>query len=397
LFLQNRAYYPIQFGKHAAALRAARKLADQSPDILISNTVALDDGSTVYLGDDDPALCASAEKFVEAPKGNSVFYCFNVTNTGYTHLNNITVTDTDLSFERTYPDMLAPGDSVLLVLPNTLSGNSTNLALVTATPVLPDGSDFTALGSDLTAMNDVSHSDTSAVGEVGVGDKVPYSAPGDPTANNCLQDSWMDAGNGDHLICTTKEVFLVAESITSESMSCILGDMIKVTVKAAISVESTRNDLGWYVAADDGDALEGTCVVNGLQHSYEYQVMDGPGGTNEAGLVSWSEDTTGGMDTCGDVLIVQENISGFIDVPFVVNTPLRCSDDNGDGRMDMTVCFTWRMQDADEFCTLTDSDPFTSGRLADLYPGSNSMCYCETYDIPTIAVVMRDAPVAPCR
>ena len=209
--------------------------------------------------------------------------------------------------------------------------------------------------------------------------------PANLNLNNCLQDSWDGFGKDGDLVCTTKEVFL--ESITTpEPMSCTLGEMVTVTVSASIHFDSSRYDLGWYVAADAGDALEGTCIVNGLHEDYEYDVVTGPGRTTQAGFVSWGQDFAGANDSCGDVFVVGAG-GGNIDIPFLVNTPMRCSDENEDGKMDLSVCFTWRSEETDDFCTLVDSDLDNRGILADLYPGNNSMCYCESYDVPSITVV----------
>lgn len=354
---------------------------EYSPAIHISNTV--------YLGKDVGASCGSAVEFVEGKQDAAIVYCFNVTNTGFTHLNNITLEDQVLSFANSSIGLLAPGESIMVALPSTIPGNLTNIAVVTGNPVF-------ANGTDLTDQADVSHSDPSAVGlkttidgDPKDGDKPPYSPPGEPKNSSCLQDSWDDAGNDGDLICTTQEVYM--EALVSEPMTCVRGETITVNVSSSIFLESTRYDLGWYIAADDGDALEGVCIVNGLQEAYAYNVDGG-------GFVSWGEDHSGGNDSCGDFFLTG-NGGGSITIPVAVDAALICADDNQDGKMDFTVCFTWRLKDTDEFCTLEDEDSDTVGRLADLYPGGTSMCYCASYDIPTIDVVNDDATddtISPC-
>ena len=353
------------------------------PNIQISNAV--------YLVGEDGASCDTAVEFVAADNGEGVVYCFTVTNTGFTHLNNIVLNDEELSFTQSSFGVLAPGESASVTHSSTISENLTNTAVVSANPVFPDG-------SDMPDQDDVSDSDPSAVSILVDDDDDTDDDDNEKDGTkpfNCLQHSYVDdAVNDDDLICTTKEVFLESIS-TAEPISCTLGEMVNVTLSASIHLESSRYDLGWYVAADDGDALEGFCVVNGLQEGYEYNVVEGPGSTTEAGFVSWDADSAaGGSDSCGDVFLDGQQGGGNIDgVPFVVNKALRCSDENEDGNMDLTVCFTWRLEDTDDFCTLADSNPLTQNKLADLYPGNNSMCYCASYDIPTITVVT--PPIVP--
>ena len=335
--------------------------------------------STVYLGIDDGGSCNTdaAVDYVASNNGDAVTYCFEVKNMGNSFLNSVEIFAQELSFTDTSIGLLAPGASVTVHYSTTIDGARTTNVIVTAMPVLEDGKVIPSAAA-------VSASDSSSVG---------YGVKGDLQPNSCLQDSWDDAGKdgklSSKLLCTTKEVFL--ESITtSEPMSCTLGEMVTVTLSASIHLDSSRYDLGWYVAADDGDALEGTCIVKGLQKGYEYNVVASSGSTTEAGTVSWGEDFAGGSDSCGDVFIGGDG-GGNIEIPFLVDTQIHCTDDNEDGQMDLHVCFTWRSEETDDFCTLEDLDPSTLGNLADLYPGNTSMCYCSSYDVPTIAVIRMSA------
>jgi len=77
---------------------------------------------------------------VTAVNGAPVTYCFEVTNTGDVHLNNVTVTDTDLdpNFSSTL-GLMAPGEVVMVHHPAAINGDLLNTAGVTGDPSLPDG------------------------------------------------------------------------------------------------------------------------------------------------------------------------------------------------------------------------------------------------------------------
>ena len=334
--------------------------------------------NTVYLGNDAGGSgCASALEYVEGLKNTEVVYCFNITNNGSTHLGNITLTDGSLVFNTSDIKMLAPGESVLVPFKSSILANLTNMAIVSGNPV-------DANGTALPNMSNVNASDPSAVGKMRETPREPpYSPPGNET--KCLQDSWNETySTGGDLLCTTKEVYL--ESLKSQPITCVLGEMVNVSVTAAINIESTRSDLGWYVAADGGDALEGKCIVNGLQEMFDYTITN----TTTGGEVTFDD------DACGDVTISGQG-KGVLEIPVVVNSAVLCADENEDGLLDMAVCFTWNTKATDSICTLSSSDPATKGVLPDLYPGAASMCYCESYNIPNTTVVKPNDDPVPCK
>ena len=57
-------------------------------------------------------------------------------------------------------------------------------------------------------------------------------------------------------------------------MTCVAGETIAIAVDYNGFI-STRlvTTFEWYVVTDGGDALEGTCVVNGLQERNVYTVV----------------------------------------------------------------------------------------------------------------------------
>lgn len=352
------------------------------PGISVSNTV--------YLGSDLGASCPGDE-LVQGDDGDFVVYCFNITNTGDTALDVTSVDNSDLNFTDTTVGVIQPGESKLVSMSTVLDGNLTNTVTVIGNPLSDDGNDYDGL-------DDVSASDPSAVvglpldvafddGDTRSGQRDPYQPPNDPISGNCLHDSYADDGNNpDDLVCTTQDVYTSALAAT-EATTCELGETITVSIDGSIVLAGDVYDLGWYVGADAGDALEGTCAVNGLQRQFEYQVVDAPGSSSEIGTVAWED------NSCGDVFIPGGG-GGVIDTPITVKLPVVCSDENEDGEMDISICFTWRTGENKGACTIDTADPVTQGSLADLYPGSTSGCFCERYDITNISV--EKPAVAPC-
>jgi uncharacterized repeat protein (TIGR01451 family) len=126
---------------------------------------ALDLQKSVYLGHNSGSSCASAVESVVGVSGTSVTYCFQVTNTGDTHLGSLTLTDSTLGISLssmtlksgTFP--LAPGASALYYYQTTLTQDLVNTATASATPV-------TAGNVPLPGVSNPSDTDTAAVDHV---------------------------------------------------------------------------------------------------------------------------------------------------------------------------------------------------------------------------------------
>jgi hypothetical protein len=101
---------------------------------------------TVYAGHDS-GLSAPGGELVEAPNGSDVTYVFTVTNTGETHLSDITIVDNDLvipEFElmlASGSEPLEPGGQLVFYYETTISGDLTNTATASGNPVDADGVD----------------------------------------------------------------------------------------------------------------------------------------------------------------------------------------------------------------------------------------------------------------
>jgi hypothetical protein len=114
--------------------------------------------NTVYLGQDSGKRCRSSDAVEEVVDlfGSNVTYCFVVTNTGKAWLQGLRVDDVALQFADTSIKMLAPGNSTTLFAERTIAAKLTNMANVTGSPSLMNG-------TLILDMSQVSASDPSKV------------------------------------------------------------------------------------------------------------------------------------------------------------------------------------------------------------------------------------------
>jgi hypothetical protein len=338
-------------------------LADFKPSITIQNTV--------YLGDDNGASCASSGvESVTGPMDVKVVYCFTVQNTGNTHLGSVKITDAELSFADDTIGMLAPGESKLVAFPSTITSTLKNNAVATGNPVLDSGTDISG-ASDVTATDDSGVVKTAS-GDTKSGERAPYDK-----SQKCLQNEWKDAGKDGYLVCATRSVVLENVSAAVPG-KCKVDEMITLTIKANISiVKGSKKDLGWYVASDGGDALDGFCAVEAVIPNTYYAAAQGTTLTNAD------------KDSCGDVTIAGD--AGQLEnVAIVTELEMPCKDENDDGTLDFAICFTWRSDDNnDGSCVINNNIP------GDLTGG----CYCTRYDVPNVDTELPPTGdiIEPCR
>jgi hypothetical protein len=324
------------------------------------------------------ASCGTAVEKVTGKNGNLITYCFNITNSGDTYLNSIKIVDTDLNFNDNSINKLAPHESKVIAFRSAIAGDLLNTAVVTANPCLENGNDISG-AEDVTDSNTSEVAHETVTGDVKQGDKIPYQPPVD----KCLQNNWEAAGKPGTLICATRDVF-IQSAVSDQAQKCKVGEKITVTVKASIRLTNgPKYDMGYYVSTDGGDALDGTCIVNGLQDKVDYKVVDAPGGTTVVGKVDMR--VSGDGDACGDVFLT--GTAGTIDMPFVMSQQLTCADDNGDGKLDMAVCFTWRGTDDNGVCDFAKNIP---GKV-------QGGCFCTRVDVTGVTVDKPPSdPIAPC-
>ncbi len=104
----------------------------------ISPAVTID--KTVYNGSDTGASCGTATSSEIAVAGDTVTYCFVVSNTGDTYLDSVTITDPMLDFFDDYSvEQLAPNATFTVPVISTIQGDLKNIVQVSATPVSESG------------------------------------------------------------------------------------------------------------------------------------------------------------------------------------------------------------------------------------------------------------------
>lgn len=178
--------------------------------------------------------------------------------------------------------------------------------------------------------------------------------------DNCMNDVWNDgaSNNKGDLVCTAKEVFIDENADGSKIIDAVVvgddgcrypGDTATVNIVADLHFNADRYDVGIYSAVDGGNGLRGQCAV-------DVQPTGPAPATNVDG------------DICGDVYA-----SGgvtFHDFAFQTMT-LTCEDQDEDGFLDFSTCFSWRTAGNNEVCTGAD----------DIFPGTKSKCFCERVNI----------------
>ena len=335
----------------------------------------------VYIGNDDGASCGNqsvAMKSVSGKIDTDIIYCFNIINNGDVYLRDVVLTNFEFNYQDKNTTLLAPQASKMLIHKSKISGNVTNSAVVTAHPASANGA-LIANGATVTAndSSDVSIKSGMA-GNDRFGDNEKYLPPSN--SSSCLYDNWLlseviNFETAGDLVCATKEVFVEALSAQTAS-TCGIGDYVTVTIDATINIDGSRSDLGWYIATDGGDALTGTCVVNGLQNNGAVYELFDTNTVGNASRVEWISEYGGDDDDCGDVLIYSAGHSA-LSIPILVEATLPCQDENDDGALDFAICFTWKADATNGLCTITNNIPNTS-----------IDCYCTRVDVSNVEIVL---------
>jgi hypothetical protein len=147
-----------------------------------------------------------------------------------------------------------------------------------------------------------------------------------------------------------------------------------VTLTGDVNFNAARFDPGWYVATDGGNALTGRCAIVSLSKGGTYSFTNG-------GEVRWEKEegerSNAAGDLCGDVNIQGGRGTTLTGTNMIIETPVLCNDSNGDGTLDVGVCFSWRTKGTDGFCMPKA-----------LYPGTTSKCYCQSSEVANMKVVV---------
>jgi uncharacterized repeat protein (TIGR01451 family) len=332
------------------------RATDPSEVILIAFAPAIKVDNTMYKGLDGTTGCSkSVEKVVDVV-GTDVTHCFTITNTGNTFLTSVKVGNTDLAYTNNLIN-LAPGASTTVSTPGKITGNTVNVATAKGVPSMSDG-------SPIASLVPVEATDPAELGLVVVAD-VRTGIKDRPIT--CMQNAWEDAGNAAKLVCRSKEVYL-SKWVQPPNLTCNEGEMITISLKGLVYLNSDRVDPGWYVAKDGGDALTGTCSAQAFLAGKTYT---GAKVTHLDG------------DMCGDVAVGPGG--GAVEVPFLENQTIKCVDDNNDYNLDFSVCFSWRTDKTNGKCAITRAA--SEGLEIDLFPASTDKCFCTRYDVDSIKVI----------
>ncbi|MHC4063970.1 MAG: hypothetical protein ACYSUI_05645, partial [Planctomycetota bacterium] len=226
--------------------------------------------------------------------------------------------------------------------------------------------------------------------------------------NGCMQDVYEEYNGGGTLNCTANDVQVASvTNITILDDGCqFVGDT--VTFSADYEIELTaqaRHDIGIYLATDGSDALgivgpgQGNCTIltlpipptdldgtgdnTGPTSAFGYCSSDGgttmtigtdglplPCNTNGAPdcpvgdtCEEFGIDITGPIqDTCGDI----DDAPNPIFLTGIVITAV-CQDPDGDGRLDLPNCTSWRQPGDNDLCL----SPLAA------FPGAPSKCSCD--------------------
>ena len=232
----------------------------------------------------------------------------------------------------------------------------------------------------------------------------------------CMLDVYNAFGQGGGLNCTANDVSLAtATNIVILDDGCAFpGDTVEFTADFQVEVTAgSRNDVGIYISLDgdpNGDgALTGACTVSTPAYAPtpDWLDLDGTGddttNSNDFGYCSTDGGTSianritdpmgpvpcdGGSPAAGDAQCVtalgagatcEEFGPGIQDTCGDISKPdfnplfpsltqtVTCVDDDGDGRLDLPYCTSWRQSGANELCTT----PLAA------YPGAPSKCNCD--------------------
>lgn len=188
------------------------------------------------------------------------------------------------------------------------------------------------------------------------------------------------------LVCDAKEVTL-SHIENAKRFQCTEGEMVQVNITASVNFNTERFDVGWYVAVDGGNALNGYCALKPLLKEDlgdNSKLLDSPRSNTVVGEVKWMPDGQGSYsgsgDLCGDI-VMNVGGKGTLDFATIYSGELPCTDTNHDSNMDFGICFSWRQPGHDTFCNKDY-----------LYPGLPYKCFCTRYEINEISVKESDSP-----
>ena len=170
-------------------------------------------------------------------------------------------------------------------------------------------------------------------------------------------------------------------------MTCVLGDVLNLTLTATIESSPARYDIGLWINETGGSALSdpgGTCYRDYLApRSVDNvgcsQTFPGPYFNGETGLPNdtcGDVPATNGSETCGATIAPCTQGGGtclFSSYEFTAS--FECSDSDSDGVADLGTCTSWDNNVMDNCASELDTDP-----------GTGSKCNCNAVAIGNVFI-----------
>ncbi len=250
-------------------------------------------------------------EYIDSPQ--SVTYTYTYTNTGETHLKDITVVDDNGTPSDTSDDFtvctisgpLAPGDSGTCTASRTISADTTNTATVTANPTDGNGTDLP--GNDVSDTDDavvdlvspaiqlVKTADSAADGDVDYinsGDDVVYHYTVTNTGDTYLSDITVVDDNGtpsdasdDFTACTISGPLAPGASQSCDyTVSNVTSDVTNIATATGNPTDSNGNDLPDINDVSDDDDAVVTLYASLGDYVWEDLDADGVQDAGEPGI-----------------------------------------------------------------------------------------------------------------
>jgi hypothetical protein len=191
------------------------------------------------------------------------------------------------------------------------------------------------------------------------------------SAQTCIQDQWTAHGNNQNLTCTSNDVRIASASNIRQTdgvtplTQCVSGQTFSFIADFNVELTAqTRFDIGLYFATDgdsnsDG-ALTGTCSANIIRP--KSQVAPFLGSANFVQVGEPAADTCGDIDSTHNPQVVTVQVNNVL-----------CHDTDGDGKLNLPNCTSWRQPGSNEVCD----------DVTDAFPGSPSKCNCDiAFNLP---------------
>lgn len=207
---------------------------------------------TVFLG--PVATCSNGQELVEGRPGDNITYCFQVTNTGNSYLDNVVVTDPDNGMLpiSTIPFM-APGDVVFVKYATNMpqSPIRTN-ATVTGTPTLVNRKPIpTYQGGPVTDLDD------AGVNPIAYKSSISIKKYAGPPGSNCNVPKMFD-----DMYLSTDLKFEYCYIISSTGDECVVGAVLSDSALGGVSKNISKVCPGDTPLAIVGPVTTSTTDVN---------------------------------------------------------------------------------------------------------------------------------------